>query len=154
MLRPAIAFLALAGLLSACSDTPTAPGSPGSAHAYVTTMTAGIQPGTVIVTPSSSFSCPLLPPFTTSFSLFLQSLVAVPMTVDEVTFHFLDGSNVSSHPITFPNGRLVPAGASVTLPFSLRFGCDIGRPLFVFAEVKLVDPQGASHTVSVQAGAH
>jgi hypothetical protein len=153
MLRSPVAFLALAALLTACSDTPTRSSSVGSAQANVEAVTARIQPGTVTVTPSTGFSCPAVPPFTTSFTLFLQSLFAVSMRVDEVTFHFLDGSNVSSHPITFPNGQLVPAGASLTLPFSLRFGCDIGRPLFVFAEIRLVDRQGASHTVNVQASA-
>lgn len=153
MLRPAAALLALAALFSACSDTPTAPGSLGSPRANLAAVTARIQPGTVTVAPISGFVCPVVPPFTTAFNLLLQSPGASAMTVDEVTFHFLDGSNVSSHPMTFPNGQLVPAGASVTLPFALRFGCDIGRPLFVVADVKLIDPQGASRTVSVQAAA-
>ncbi|HZP48544.1 MAG TPA: hypothetical protein VFB07_08420 [Vicinamibacterales bacterium] len=153
MLRPATALLApILAFCCACSHTPTAPDSLGSASSpAIAAVTARIQPGTVSVTPIAGSACPGVPPFTSSLTLSLQSQSPVPMRVDQVTFTFLDGSNVSSHPITFPNGQLVPAGSTVSLPFSPRFGCDIARPQFVVADVLLMDGRGAAQTVSVRA---
>ncbi len=153
MLRSATALLALvAALCCACSDTPTSPDSLGfTSPSTLTAMTARIQPGTVPVTPIAGAACPGVPPLTATLMLLLQSQSVVPMRVDQVTFTFLDGSSVSSHPITFPNGQLVPAGSNMSLPFSPRFGCDIARPQFVVADVLVVDARGGRQTVSARA---
>ncbi len=73
------------------------------------------------------------------------------MTVDQVTIHFLNGSNVSSNPITFPNGQFVPAGSAASVPLSVRFGCDIGRPAWMVADVLVLDGRGGRQTVTVRA---
>lgn len=158
-------FLVLA-FTSACSGGGAvgAPLAASDMHA----VTATIQPSVVPVTPVSGFGCPLLPPFTTAFSIALQQPGGAPfgnhapfgsitsfigtapgtLMVDHVTFHFLDGSNVTSQPVTF--GRESPAGLG-TLQFSPQFGCGIGIPVLVIADVGLIDSTGIPFTVSTRA---
>ena len=151
MLRPVILLPAVVALCCACTNSPTAPNAIASTSSTTpTAVTAHFQPGTVTVTPVTGAVCPVLPPFSSSFTVFV-STSSQAMTVGEVTIHFLDGSNVTSRPITFPNGLLVPAGSNATLPFTVAFGCDIGHPHWIVADMQLVDAYGAKQTVTMRA---
>ncbi len=150
MLRPVMVLVLAAALCAACTQAPTAPQSIASTSSpALNAFTARIQPGTVPVTPVSGAVCPGVPPFTSSFVVAVST--SVQTTVGAVTIHFLDGSNVTSRPITFPNGLLVPAGSNVSLPFTVVFGCDIGHPHSVVADMQIVDEHGAKQTVTLRA---
>lgn len=160
-------FLVLA-FTSACSGGGASGGPLAASNMHA--VTATIQPSVVPVTPVAGFGCPLLPPFTTAFGIALQqpggapfgapapfgsisSVIGTPpgdgaLQVDHVTFHFLDGSNLTSQPVTF--GRESPAGLS-TLQFSPQFGCGIGTPVLVIADIGLIDSMGVPFTVSTRA---
>ena len=151
MLRPATLLPALVALCCACSSTSTAPDSfTSTSSSAPMAVTARLQPGTITVTPVTGTACPVLPPFSSSFTV-VVSTTSQAMTVGAVTIHFLDGTNVTSRPITFPNGLLVPAGSNVSLPFTVVFGCDIGHPRSMVADMQLVDARGATQTVTMRA---
>jgi len=153
MLRAASLAAAPLALLifSSCDRAPLAPDQVPVVSSSEGAVMAHVQPATVPMTPAVAGGCPAAAPFTTTFDLVVQSQIALNMSVDSVTFHFLDGSNVTSQPITFPSGTLVPADGTVRLPFSPQFGCGIGTPRWVIVDVKLVDQRGEIHTVSVRA---
>ncbi len=140
-------------LLSACSQTSpaTAPTGPSSSSAGPVAVTARMQPPVVPLVPVTGFGCPARAPFTTSFALVIQSQATVNMSVDRVTIHFLDGTNISSTPIGFSTRPSIPAGSLITLPFTPHFGCGIGVPRSIVADVTLLDPFGIGHTVTAQA---
>ena len=149
----AVALVLLVG--SACDRDPVAPSDRSIVSSLPSalapsTFTAQMQPGVVAVTPVAGAICPAVQPFTTSVNLVVQSQSVTTMTVDTVTFRFLDGSNVSTRPITFPNGTLVPSAANVTLPFAVPFGCGIGVPQWAIVDVVAKDSNGTTHTLSLK----
>ena len=153
-------LLVVAGVLlvgSACDKDPVAPdaaivSSLPSALAP-STFTAQMQPAVATVTPVAGANCPAVPPYFATVNLLIQSQSLTAMNVDQVTFRFLDGSNVSSQPITFPNGTLVPSAANVRLPFSVPFGCGIGVPQWVIVDVTGKDQTGRTQTVTLKVAA-
>jgi hypothetical protein len=153
VVTPIVASLLL--LFAACDhQTSTAPDLVSSSSSTPVAVTARVDPARLAVSAVATASCPSTPPFTTSFNLMITSQAIQPLTVDQVTFHFLDGSNVSSQPITFPGGALIPTNGTITLPFAPSFGCGIGTPRWVVGEVTMHDATGRTETVSVRATAH
>jgi len=150
-----VALAVVAG--SACDKDPVAPdaaivSSLPSALAP-STFTAQMQPAGLTVTPVAGAICPAVAPYFASLNLLVQSQSPTALSVDHVTFRFLDGSNVSSQPITFPNGTLVPSAANVTLPFSIPFGCGIGVAQWVVVDVTAKDQVGRMQTVTLKVAA-
>jgi hypothetical protein len=145
----ALAIVAVAGCNRPSITAPDVVSSAPTASPVA--VTARLDPGVVTATPVAGFVCPAIPPFTSTFDLVLQSQTLATMSVGQVTFHFLDGANVTSQPITFANGTLVPTNSTVTLPFTTQFGCGIGAPRSVVVDVKLLDSSGTAHMLTVRA---
>ena len=146
-----LAFVAVL-LGSACARSPVAPGSApaiASSSASLSAVTARMQPDVVTVTPVAGSSCPQVNPYTASGTLFIHGVSG--MSVDSVTFRYLNGSAVTTHPMTFANGTFSASAPNVTLPFSHQVGCGIGRPAWVVVDVKVIDPRGNARTVTVEA---
>lgn len=156
MLRVASIVVALPFVFVAAACTHQASTGPDvvtSASAPIA-VTARIQPDRLAVSAVATASCPAIPPLTTSFNVVITSQAIQPLTVDQVTFHFLDGSSVSTRPITFPGGALIPTNGMTMLPFTPQFGCDIASPQWVVGEVIVHDPAGHTQTISVRAQTH
>lgn len=144
MPRRALAFLAavFALLLStACSsNTVTGPTATKSVGASMTSQVlASVQPAVVPVVPAAPIvgvgigtGCPHNPPFTSSFMLVINP--GTNLSVNQVTFHFLDGSNISSQPIVFGREN-INASLPGHFPFTVPFGCGFGRPQTIVADI-------------------
>lgn len=149
-----VAALTVPLIIAGCSyQASTGPDIVTSASAPIA-VTARIQPDRLNVSSVATAACPSVPPLITSFNVVITSQSVQPLTVDQVTFHFLDGSSVSTQPITFPGGALIPTNGMTMLPFSPQFGCGIGAPQWVVGEVKVHDSMGREQTVSVRAPTH
>ena len=107
-----------------------------------------IQPQFLVRQPALTFRCPVIPPLTTTFSIFVQPRVDV--FLNQVTLRFIDGSGIGGVPIPFPTGDLnrlfghtmVRAHTSRTFPFSTAFGCFPSSPTLLSAEIVFVDGNG------------
>ena len=151
MLRPASLVASICALtFSACGDMPAGPNPVAPASADPVAVTARIQPTIVPMNPVAGSSCPSLSPFT----VVIDSRARFDMSVDLVTFHFLDGSNISSQPFGMPTRATVPSGSSVSLPFAPQFGCGMATPHWIVADVELIDASGGVHNVTVRAQTH
>ena len=151
----AVVLAALAAF--ACSNgipgRQTNPFGPSGGNAQ--TFAATVVPAVVPVSPFGGFGpsgCPANPPFTSTFSIFLGPSDRGSLSIDRVTFHFLDGSNVTSDPIAF--GREdIHASAPGQFPFTVRFGCGIGHPQSLVGDLVLLDASGTRHAATVRADA-
>ena len=145
MPRRALASLAAVFTLllsTACSSNntvtgPTATMSVGGSMS--SRVLASVQPAVVPVVPAPPFvgtgggnGCPHNPPFTSSFMLVINP--GTNLSVDQVTFHFLDGSNISSQPIVFGREN-INASFPGQFPFTVPFGCGFGRPQTIVADI-------------------
>ncbi len=146
VLSACLALMAAAACTHGSTTSPTA-----IVSSSIGAVTARLQPDAVAAAPVTGFACPMRPPFTSTVALVIQAQGTAGLAVDQVTFHFLDGSNVTSHPITFSNGTLVPSASPLTLPFTLAFGCGIGAPRWVVADARIVDARGTQQMVSARA---
>lgn len=156
MLRAAsiVSLFALLIATTGCNhQASTGPDLVASASAPMA-VTARIQPERLTVSSVATSACPAIPPLTTSFNVVITSQAIQPLTVDQVTFHFLDGSSVSSRPITFPGGALIPTNGMTMLPFTPQFGCDVSAPQWVVGDVTVHDPAGHTQTIGVRAQTH
>jgi hypothetical protein len=108
-----------------------------------------VQPQVLVGRRIATFACPTLPPLTTTFNLFIQPQFDV--SLQQVTLHFIDGSNIGGTPIPFPTPQLqtlfgsnlfIRAGLLRAFPFSTRFGCVPLVPTMLAADVVLVDTNG------------
>jgi hypothetical protein len=152
MLRRALAIGAASAslLVSAACNGGGAPIGPASVGIGMSTMhgvSAAIQPSVVPIRPVVPFGCPVMQPFTTAFDIVLQH-TDVPLLLDHVTFHFLDGANISSAPMTF--GRESATGPGI-FSFRPQFGCGIGQPQLVIADIVLVDGKSPPFTINTTA---
>jgi hypothetical protein len=94
--------------------------------------------------------------FSTSVD-FIVTAGVQDLTLDSVTVHLLDGSNVGGSSVRIPATEFA-AGTATTLiragttrDFSLRptFACFAGRPFFMRGSALLFDSQRIPHTVAV-----
>jgi hypothetical protein len=156
-----IAASNLVGLLFiACNDTDPAKTVALVGPTSATLMTVAIQPVSISIIPVVGAVCPFQSPFTSAFNVVVQDRSAMALSLDRVTFHFLDGSNISSSPISFsrnqlvglfPSSMTIPPQTSSAFQFALKFGCGIGTPQVVIGDLVLLDPFGITHNATVRA---
>jgi len=138
-------------LAGAGCDRSTTPGA-AIAPALVPEAVAVITTGPGIFNPFAS--CVTAAFVTPNLNLIITS--ARDVTVDEVTLHLLDGSNVGGPGITVPpvglNGSfantVVLAGTSRTFVLTPTFSCGVAVPHSIRSDVELVDPVGVRTTVT------
>jgi hypothetical protein len=140
-----VTLLATAGCEQSITGAAIAPASVPAAVAVITT-------GSVIFNPFTS--CATAAFMTPNLNLIITS--ARDVTVDEVTLHLLDGSNVGGPGITVPRADLdgtfantiVRAGTSRTFVLAPSFSCGALRPQSIRGDVRIVDPAGARTTLT------
>jgi hypothetical protein len=150
MLRAAslpIAALSLAVVLTACDDNMVPKGVGLAAPSVAAAIDARIQPQVVPFTLLTGFSCPALQPFTTAFDLVVQERLGRDLFLDQVSLHFLDGTNLGASPMVLPRAdlnrlftsTLVNARATRFFRFAPQFGCGIGVPQVLIVEAFFLD---------------
>ena len=117
-----------------------------------------LEPTPITFTPPSGVPCPLGGfAFNTSFHLFVSAGVQ-DMTLNSVTIHMIDGSNLGGAAITIPQPELATRfgstviAAGTTRDFALRpnLGCIAVVPTALQGTAVLVDRRGVSQSVTVQ----
>jgi len=118
---------------------------------------ATISPSPIALTSFSGFGCSVLV-VGASFNMIVVA-GGQDLTVDSVTLHMIDGTNVGGPSVTIPSPQLnaqfgttiVPAGTTRVFPLQPVFGCSRRRPHSLTATVFLMDQRGRQHTVNVTA---
>lgn len=143
--------------MSAC-DSPRGP-SVSFGPTSLASAPAGIS--TVITTgaffPSPVSLCATTGALTTGFDLIVTSRANI--SVDHVTLHLLDGSNIGASPITFPRAgltaqfgnTLVRAGSSRTFSLTPTFTCRHFLPRFIRGDIVTIDDDGVRQSSTTQA---
>lgn len=154
-----IAPLLLVLAVAACdSHHSGGPGSIGFAPSGPAIIVAGIQPQVIPLTRVFGFGCPLVPPFTSAFDLVVREQTGVDLFLDQVTLQFLDGTNLGGSPIVFQRpeltrifpSTLIPALRSGVFRFAPQFGCGIGVPQVLIAELFFIDRFEARHRFTIR----
>jgi len=117
-----------------------------------------LEPTPIRFTPLSAFPCTgggfVFDPF---FHLIINAGVR-DVTLDSVTIHMIDGSNLGGPSITIPQPELATRfgstliNAGTTRNFALRtdFGCVARLPTALRGSALVVDPRGVPQTLVVQ----
>ena len=116
--------------------------------------TATMSPSFVGLTPLSGFDCPGFV-FGTSFNLVVAGS-AQDLTLDSVTLHMIDGTNLGGPSVTIPNPQLAAqfgstvVRAGTTRVFGLRpvFPCVGRQPQFLTATAVLMDQRRVRRTLT------
>ena len=146
----AAAAVILLGLVTAgCDDA-----GPATlvSHASFTT-TAIVSPTPIVLSPIVNVPCAAGTGFDSSFHLVVTAGIQ-PLTLDSVTIHMIDGTNLGPS-ITIPRPQLAPPvgttliAAGATRDFLLRpsFGCIVNTPQSFRATAILVDTRGSAQTL-------
>ena len=142
------------GLLTAgCDD-----GSPARLLNVATTSFAldgRFSPNPIALTPFTSPACRDGLAFASPFHLFISAGVH-NLTLDHVTIHMIDGTNLGGPSITIPQSEFAAQSASLlihagtTRDFVVRpdFGCFTTRPRLLLGNAFLVDPFGVMQTIA------
>ena len=150
MPRTVLAAAALVTLLASAGCEQSITGA-AIAPAPVPAAVAVITTGPVIFNPFTS--CVTAAVVTPNLNLIITS--ARDVTVDEVTLHLIDGTNVGGPGITIPRTNLnggfantiVRAGTSRTFVLAPTFSCGVVLPRSIRGDVGIVDPAGARTTL-------
>jgi hypothetical protein len=140
-----VTVLASAGCEQSITGAAIAPATVPAAVAVITT-------GAGIFNPFAS--CATAGFITPNLNLIITS--ARNVTVEEVTLHLLDGSNVGGPGITVPPvglnsafaNTIVLAGTSRTFVLAPTFTCGVAVPHAIRADVGIIDPAGARSMVT------
>ena len=151
----AMTILLMTLTLASCEDAQK--GKFSSTGSFVPTPAIGVQifPQTLPVATVST--CPLGQPFTIPFTLVIVSPSQSDVSMDSVTFHLIDGTNVGGPAVTFPrpglNSMFGSTVVSGTNSFSFRpdFGCVGTHPMAIAADVVLTDRTGSSVSLTASA---
>ena len=165
-LKPALVIVLFAVALGACDDKYR-----GTVRANVlggtTTILrpsgspflvdANIVPRFLPILPVFGFGCPLLPPFSTEFDLFVTERSRMDLFLNRATFRFFDGFGIGTSPLDFPpdalslqfGSRLIPAGTTRSFRFRPQFGCGLSAPRTLNAEFVLLNAFGTSNQVQL-----
>jgi hypothetical protein len=152
-------LLSVMGAAVSCDSTSTN-GTYTNAGGFVPTATSGVQ-----------ISANLLPSVITTTGFCSTGVLTTPVelvvvpsretvSVDSVTLHMIDGSNLGGPAITFPSSELVRmfGTTAVVRPrrfiFSPGFVCSDSRPRSVEVDVILVDSGGNMKRLSASAAWH
>lgn len=153
--------------LAACNSDPgTRPtgitsGNGGGSIGSSTQSVAGIilSPIPIPLVPAPVFSgpgCPVVQPFSTSFALVISGQPET-ITLDQVTFHFIDGSNAGGSPLLMSAADLsarfgntaVTSGTSRSFEFQPSFGCGLTTPQALGLTVVLLKSRGQAQNVTM-----
>ena len=142
------------GLLTAgCDD-----GSPARLLNVATTSFAPdgrLSPNPIPLTPFTTSGCRDGLAFANPFHLFISAGVH-DLTLDHVTIHMIDGTNLGGPSITIPQSQFAAQSSSLfihagaTRDFVIRpdFGCFTTRPRLLRGNAFLVDPFGMMQTIA------
>ena len=122
------------------------------------TSNAVVSPAPLVLAPIVNTPCAAGVGFDSSFRLAVTAGVQ-PLTLDSVTVHLIDGTNVGPS-ITIPRPELAPPPGTTLIPagatrdFMLRpsFGCIVNTPRSFRATAVLLDTRGSTHTLVVSGG--
>jgi len=142
----AAALSILGFLTAACDGSPTA-----------LVMGASSITTPIVLTPFGGIACPGGFGFDASFNLFITAGIN-DLTLDHVTLHLIDGTNLGGPEITIPsqdlvrqsNNVFIRAGTTRAFAVNPGFGCVAGHPLALHGNVFLFDQRGMSHTVVLE----
>ena len=126
-------------------------------HASFTT-TAIVSPTPIVLAPIVNVPCATGVGFNSSFHLAVTAGVQ-PLTLDSVTIHMIDGTNLGPS-ITVPRPELaqppgttlIPAGATRDFTLHPSFGCIINTPQSFRVTAVLLDTRGSPRTLAVSGG--
>jgi hypothetical protein len=111
----------------------------------------------VLPVATASTTCPLGQSFTLPFSLVIVSPSQSDLSLEGVTFHLIDGTNIGSPAVTFPRpglnsmfGSTLVSGTS-SFSFTLDFGCVVTQPQAIAAAVVLTDRNGGTRNLTASA---
>jgi hypothetical protein len=126
-------------------------------HASFTT-TAIVSPSPIVLAPIVNVPCAAGVGFDSSFHLVVTAGTHA-LTLDSVTIHMIDGTNLGPS-ITIPRPELAPPVGTTLIPagatrdFLLRpsFGCVVNTPQSFRATAVLLDTRGSRQTLAVSGG--
>jgi hypothetical protein len=151
----AMTILLMTLTLASCEDAQK--GKFSSTGSFVPTPAIGVQIFPQSLPVAAVSTCPLGQPFTSPFTLVIVSPSQFDLSMDRVTFHLIDGTNIGSPAVTFPrpglNSMFGSTLVSGTNSFSFRpdFGCVGTHPLAIAADVVLTDRAGGTRNLSARA---
>src|SRR5713226_553812 len=146
----AMTMLLMALTLASCEDTRG--GKFSYTESFMPTPPIGLQifPQLLPVPTVSTAACALGQSFTIPFTLVIVSPSQFDLSMDRVTFHLIDGTNIGSPAVTFPRpgldnmfGSTLVIGTS-SFTFTPDFGCVVTQPQSIAADVVLIDRTGSS----------
>ena len=152
----AMTMLLMALTLASCQDARK--GKFSYTESFVPTPPIGLQIVPQVPVPTvSTEACALGQSFTIPFTLVIVSPSQFDLSMDRVTFHLIDGTNIGGPAVTFPrpglNSMFGSTLVSGTNSFSFRpdFGCVGTHPLAIAADVVLTDRAGGTRNVTARA---
>src|SRR5216684_3801198 len=146
----AMTMLLMTLTLASCQDAQK--GRFSSTESLMPTPLIGLRifPQVVPVPTGSTATCPLGQSFTIPFTLVIVSTSQIDLSMDRVTFHLIDGTNIGSPAVTFPKPRLNNMFGSTfvigtnTFTFTPDFGCVVTQPHAIAADVVMIDRTGST----------
>jgi hypothetical protein len=148
--------LGMLGILSsACDDSPDRVLLVNTATSFTP---AGIfSPNPISLAPLGGLQCPGGFAFDTPFNLIITAGVH-DLTLDSVTLHMIDGTNLGGPSVTIPSPELATQFGSMfihagtTRAFALRptFGCIANQPRSLRGNAFVFDDQGRRQTLALE----
>jgi len=116
-----------------------------------------LEPTPIRLSPLAGALCPVGFPFNPAFHLIVTAGVH-DVTLDSVTIHMVDGTNLGGPSIVIPRPQLADrSGSTVILAGSTRdfalnpdFGCIATTPVLLNGSAVLIDQRGTPQTIVVQ----
>jgi hypothetical protein len=152
----AMTLLLMTLTLASCGDAQK--GKFSSTGSFLPSPLIGLQivPQALPVATVST-TCSLGQSFAIPFTLIIVSPSQFDLSMDRVTFHLIDGTNIGSPAVTFPRpglnsmfGSTFVLGTSA-FNFIPDFGCVVTLPQAVAAEVVLIDRAGGTKNLTASA---
>jgi hypothetical protein len=152
----------LTTLVLASCDDPARSGRTGvfsvtGSLSPTSAVAAQISPQTLSLIAAGGIGCPQGLALSTAFDLVLVPSRTVTFSMDRVTLHLIDGSNVGGAAITFQRPQLTEMFGSTLVDgtrafrFGPHFGCGIRSPRSILADVLLLDSFGNPMTATASA---
>ena len=152
----AMTLLLMTLTLASCGDAQK--GTFSSTVSFLPSPLIGLQivPQSLPVATVST-TCALGQSFAIPFTLVIVSPSQFDLSMDRVTFHLIDGTNIGGPAVTFPRpglnsmfGSTLVSGTN-SFSFSPDFGCVGTHPLAIAADVVLTDRAGGTRNLSARA---
>jgi hypothetical protein len=140
--------------LASCQDAQK--GKFSYTESFVPTPPIGLQIVQQVL-PVPAVSCALGQSFTIPFTLVIVSPSQFDLSLDRVTFHLIDGTNIGSPAVTFPRPGLTNMFGSTLVigttafTFTPDFGCVVTQPQSIAADVELIDRTGSKRILTARA---